>query len=203
MSKTSAAISALVDNQATDLDLARLLRQLNDPTASAAALAKWRNYHLMAEVFRGELPANQALKFSQLDISEKVAASLAKEAPLKTKPSLASQWLKTSALAASVALVVLVTAQLFNQESNFQPSVISQPNSLVTQQPTSTPANLASQKVSFSSGCQPKSLQGLTKPPYLAQASKLEQQAPCSGFALSGLTSNPAQAVSFTPINAP
>lgn len=116
MTHSAAAISALVDNQATDLDLPSLLKQLDNPATQQETLDKWRSYHLTSSVLRGELPSGQALKFSQVDLSSRIAEQIAQEAkPAKTlQAGLANQWFRTTALAASVAFAVLMGAQLVN-----------------------------------------------------------------------------------------
>lgn len=212
MSQTPAAISALVDNQATDLDLARLLRQLNNPATQAEALNKWQNYHLISSVLRGELASGQAQKFSQCDLSAKIAARLEVEPPAQTpansnKSELKYQWLKTSGLAASVALVVIVTAQVFNlapSGANKSMTEISAIQPIKTSDPLAN-LNSSSQLLGLASpGCSAKNFQGLTKPPYSTKASGLENNTPCQGSAITALTgTSPAQTVNYTPLNAP
>lgn len=212
------SISALVDNEANDLDLPRLLKELSNSTNKQQLETseqlestwhlnkKWHSFHLVSNVLRGELPKGTALKFSQLDISAKVAAQLeaTKEAE---ESSLKSQWLKTSALAASVALVVLAAAQVY---SLLPSGELSQPvaNPLANKaiSPAATLASQtnnqpAAQAVTWVGACQPSKLKNLAKPPYLAQASSLPNQ-PCQGLAFTPFNSAVSK-VQYTPVSAP
>lgn len=231
MTNSAAAISALVDNQATDLDLPSLLKQLDNPATQQVTLDKWRSYHLASSVLRGELPRGQALKFSQVDLSSRIAEQLAQE-PLpiletlatKTKPAktvqagLANQWFRTTALAASVALAVLVGAQVVNlfqisPTSEQQAGIEPLQEILATQLPVTNLALLIeslpeqplpsglpvanTDSATWTANCLTDALNSFTQPPYLGVENVSQQE--CSSFNIKGLgLDKPATSVEFS-----
>ncbi|MFQ6371332.1 sigma-E factor negative regulatory protein [Shewanella sp. YIC-542] len=110
-------VSAVVDGEADPQALA-------DLASDKSSHDKWRNYHLIGDAMRGELP--QTL---QLDLSDRIAAALEQEpailAPAAITPPVTTVP-KTSrviplfkqfgqyAIAASVALVAVVGVQNYN-----------------------------------------------------------------------------------------
>lgn len=102
------SLSALVDNQASELEVRRLLKHLDQ---NPELLTQWRSYHLCGEVMRGQTPA-----FINLDISAAVSAAVAQETSVAgqvNKPRWYA-WMGKSAVAASVAVAVILGAQQFS-----------------------------------------------------------------------------------------
>jgi len=98
-------ISALLDNEADDLDLRRFLKSCEqDP----ALLETWERYSLVqSALHESAQPVNACL-------SQRIAAQIEQEAPLSIAPaqSLWKEGLTKLAIAASVAAVFLVAVQV-------------------------------------------------------------------------------------------
>lgn len=104
-------VSAIVDGEMDKKEIAEL-------SADDASHAKWRNYHLIGDAMRNELPQS-----INLDLSSKIAAAIEQESPLNTINLQEKKTAKTSkvipfvrhwgqyAIAASVALVAIVGVQ--------------------------------------------------------------------------------------------
>ena len=111
------AMSALMDGEAQDLEMRRLVAAADDREVRAT----WSRYHLVREICEG-----RTVYARQWDISAAVSAAVAEEGPLKKLPSSASVtprfWrsINRVAFAASVAMVVVLGAKTLQQ-----PSVIS------------------------------------------------------------------------------
>ena len=108
--KLRESVSALVDGEADDLELRRLLAAAD---ISAVRMA-WRDYHLQRDSLNGV-----DMQFAHVDISRGIQAALAAE----TLPSAAvgSRWwrpLASVAVAASVATVVAIGVRGFSPVSN-------------------------------------------------------------------------------------
>lgn len=106
--KLRESVSALMDGEADDLELRRVLAAADRAEVRAA----WRDYHLQREALTGG-----DLRFAEVDISRGVWAAIAKEevaAPVQSQPqqqSVAARWLRpvaSLAVAASVAAIVVV-----------------------------------------------------------------------------------------------
>jgi negative regulator of sigma E activity len=96
------SISALLDNEADDLELRRFLKASEqDPSLVQA----WERYNLAQSVLHG---SGKAVNSS---LSQRIAAQIANEAPLAMRTSW-QQSLTKMAVAASVAAVFLVTVQV-------------------------------------------------------------------------------------------
>jgi len=96
------ALSALMDNEASELELRRILR---DSKEDPGPMAVWHRYQLAASAMRRELPAGI------VDLSSRISQALEHEAP----PAMGwSKWLQPAgrvAIAASVAVVALFGVQ--------------------------------------------------------------------------------------------
>lgn len=109
------SISALVDNQGNELDLARVLKASD---ADPSSRAQWQRFHQISAAIRGE-----DVSFAHVDISAKIRASLADEAVVRvadTPVVAAKPWLHLlgkSSIAAAVALGVLVGVQQLGPQS--------------------------------------------------------------------------------------
>lgn len=109
-SRLRESVSALVDGEADELELRRVL-------ASADALDVrdvWRDYHLQRDMLAGV-----DMQFARIDISQRVQAALIGE----DVPSIAAggRWwrpLASVAVAASVATVVVMGARSWNSADN-------------------------------------------------------------------------------------
>lgn len=103
-------LSALMDGEAQELELRRLLR---DMPQQPETLQRWHRYHLVREVFTGSQPRS-------VDLSQRVREVLAQEPGQGTATGLRHPaWrraLGSVAVAASVAMVVLVGGQQLAQD---------------------------------------------------------------------------------------
>lgn len=106
-------LSALMDGEATELEMHRVLRTIEDDPEQAA---KWQRYHLVSAVLKKEVRPGSAQTFAKLDLASRVSAALAEEPVLHkpqqnaTAPVTQSWWrpLANVAIAASVATVVVI-----------------------------------------------------------------------------------------------
>jgi sigma-E factor negative regulatory protein RseA len=157
------SVSALVDNQASPLELQRILAHTEKHTG---VRARWHRYHLARAVLRGE---SKGLSFA--DISDKVRAAIAdldistaeqnqshhnaNAAPTENSPVVnakqISNWFRFApvgrvAIAASVALAAVLGVQQFvllNSDSTMSDSDIAQTNSAYQRADLSNSANLS------------------------------------------------------------
>jgi sigma-E factor negative regulatory protein RseA len=103
------SLSALMDNQASELELRRILKQLPEDTEIGAT---WKRYQLASTVLKRSETA-----FLHLDLTAAIAEAIANEpalsesAAVKKSASLWLRWGGKSALAASVAIAMLVGVQ--------------------------------------------------------------------------------------------
>jgi len=109
--KTGESLSALLDTQADDLDLQRVLNALD---GDAEVSRQWRRYNVISAAMRNELG-----HFAQVDLSARVRESLAQEAPPLPleRPARSRAWYRPAAsvaVAASVTAAILTGTQLFN-----------------------------------------------------------------------------------------
>mgnify|MGYP002641932905 CR=1 FL=1 len=115
--KSSETISALLDNEADDLELRRFLKSCEqDPTL----LESWERYSLVQSVLHDSAqPVNASL-------SQRIAAQIEQEAPLSSTVPIQSVWKEAvtkMAIAASVAAVLLAAVQ-FSLDSGSGTSAI-------------------------------------------------------------------------------
>lgn len=90
------ALSALIDGEATELDVARVLKSVDDPELRA----HWARQQVIGEVLRGETKPRQTI-----DVSRKVRAVLEEKRARRGSP------LTGLAVAASVTLAVVFGGQ--------------------------------------------------------------------------------------------
>ena len=116
----SETISALLDNEADDLELRRFLKSCEqDP----ALLQTWERYSLVQSAL------HESVKPVDASLSQRIAAQIEQEAPLSATPTTTptrSSWkegLVKMAIAASVAAVFLVTVQV-SLDSGAGPSAV-------------------------------------------------------------------------------
>ncbi|HEY3698512.1 MAG TPA: sigma-E factor negative regulatory protein [Spongiibacteraceae bacterium] len=105
--KLGESISALVDGEADELELRRLLASADTQSVRNT----WRDYHLQRDMLAGV-----DMQFAHLDISQRVQAALAAEA-LPSVAVAGSRWwrpLASVAVAASVATAVVIGARSFS-----------------------------------------------------------------------------------------
>lgn len=133
------SLSSIMDAAGDDLELPRLLNAMQDsPELSEQLSAKWRRYHLAQAILQGDLRGREQVQAAQVDISARVMqeinteatsndlnpvqesafASAANDEPLAAPAVKARsdryQWFRGSALAASVALLVITGVQVYN-----------------------------------------------------------------------------------------
>lgn len=119
--KLRESLSALMDNEATELELRRVLKQAKD---DPDLLDHWQRYHLVRDVIhqQASAPAPDSLLAGIREAINEEALPSAETALLtKQTPSLMrgfSRALGQGGIAASVALVVLFTAHTLNQPSD-------------------------------------------------------------------------------------
>ena len=100
------SVSALIDGEADELELRRLLATADSEIVRAA----WRDYHLQRDSLHGV-----DMQFAQVDLSGRIQAALADETVAAVAPS--PRWrrsLASIAVAASVATVVVIGARSFS-----------------------------------------------------------------------------------------
>ncbi len=102
--------SALMDGQASELELRRILKATEDDvnTGSNSVRETWKNYHLIGQAMRSEITTDLGI-----DISNSVRAALVDE-PDMVKKSWVNNVTKM-AIAASVAGFVVLTSQMISQ----------------------------------------------------------------------------------------
>lgn len=101
-------MSALLDNEAGDLDLQRVLNKLDE---DSDATHTWKRYQLLSSAMRGELN-----EFSNVDLSARIRQDLQSDDECHTSSSRLGTWWKpvaSVAVAASVTAVILTTTQIF------------------------------------------------------------------------------------------
>jgi len=110
------SLSALVDGEVSEIELQRILREL-DGVEGDALRQRWQGYHQQRSLMRGE-------RFAGTDLSASISAAIADE-PLHRK----SRWsslgssLSRMAVAASVAVFALVAVQQFDRGADQQPAL--------------------------------------------------------------------------------
>ncbi|KFX68844.1 RNA polymerase sigma-H factor AlgU [Pseudomonas taeanensis MS-3] len=102
------SLSAVMDNEADELELRRVLGASDD----AEVLAKWSRYQIARAVMHKELLE------PRLDIASAVSAALADEAMPVASKAVRGPWRAVSrlAVAASVTVAVLAGVRLYNQD---------------------------------------------------------------------------------------
>ena len=102
------SLSAVMDNQADELELRRVLAASDDPEMRAT----WSRYQIARAVMHKELLE------PRLDIAAAVSAALADDAPLVLKQEQRGPWRTVGrlAVAASVTVAVLAGVRLYNQD---------------------------------------------------------------------------------------
>jgi sigma-E factor negative regulatory protein RseA len=103
--KQAESLSALMDNEANELELHRLLGQAQDPELRA----RWSRYHMARSAMRNDVSA-----FSVIDISAAVSEAIDGES-IGGKKS----WVRaigSVAVAASVTLAILVGVRVYNTQ---------------------------------------------------------------------------------------
>lgn len=121
------SVSALLDGEADELELRRLLAGAEQDEVRTA----WRDYHLQRDSLSGA-----DMRFAHIDISGRVQAALAAE----KAPVVAGRWwrpLTSVAVAASVAAVVAVGMRGVNTAPNAVPGVAAE----IAQAPAVAPAS--------------------------------------------------------------
>ena len=144
------SLSALVDGESSELDLARLLKETSGDN-SDHVLDTWRRYHLAGEVIRGEnrnatanlsVPSGfsagvmAAIDAEETVIAEPLDSNMAASAG-GSSVVVSSGWshrLGQVAVAASVALAVLVGFQYVGQDKNATPEFVDNSAPISTQQ---------------------------------------------------------------------
>lgn len=129
------SLSALMDGEADELEVRRLLNQLDQDDALRAT---WHRYQMLGAVMRGE-------PVTAVDLSRGIRQALDGEPMDDVQPSVITavdepvassrwRWLTSGAVAASVMLAVLVGVQ-WQQTDAPGTAVVAQPASVTTPQP--------------------------------------------------------------------
>ncbi len=112
-------LSALMDGEADDLELRRLLKQIPEHQQSDELLATWRRFHLARSALHGEpvtVPATDAsrriLAALELEPDHSAATQTAAARPVGTVARSRYENLAKLAVAASVALAVFLGMQV-------------------------------------------------------------------------------------------
>lgn len=133
------ALSALMDGEASELELQRILKHLDDP----AVRQRWQHLnHVRSAMHREPL--------MQVDVSQAVRAALAEDSRADTAPAASSTAVASTrkgwqsvAIAASVMLAVLGGVRLYNQDSLPQATALAQAPVQVQAQPATAVATAA------------------------------------------------------------
>lgn len=143
------SVSALVDGEASEIELHRILKQLDADHANQdqSVGSKWSRYQSVSHAMAGS-------PLGGVDISESVSSAIAEE-PTYAKtllPTVKSKFYSMGrfAVAASVAFVAIIGVQQLNQVSPLQPQTIDA--SFVASQPQDQLKGPASQ---YPAGFQP------------------------------------------------
>lgn len=111
-------LSALMDGEATELEMHRVLRSIEEDPAQAA---KWQRYHLASAILKKEIRPGSGEQMLKLDLASRISAAIAEE-PVLSHPADIAPTTKTStansptwwkplanvAIAASVATAVVI-----------------------------------------------------------------------------------------------
>lgn len=104
--KQAESLSALMDNEVNELEMQRLLKDIDNPELRA----RWSRYNLARSAIRNDISS-----FSHIDISSAISDAIDKERLSgKAKP-----WVRaigSFAVAASVTLAVLVGVRVYNTQ---------------------------------------------------------------------------------------
>lgn len=141
------SLSALMDNEADDLELRRILKSCEQ---QPNLMATWERYHLVQSLLHGAArPVSPAL-------SQRIAAQIAAEStPIGVQPARFSGWQQTAgklAIAASVAVILSFAVQtdfssrttpvLVQQDFSAPPAVIAQPPQSLLASESTAPVRL-------------------------------------------------------------
>lgn len=124
------SLSALMDNEADELELLRVLKASDEPELRAA----WTRFQVARTAMHNETA------FSSVDLSARIMAAIDAEPALVTEPVMASvsadsaeprksysmAWLGRVAIAASVTLAVLGGVRFYNQDALQQETMVAQ-----------------------------------------------------------------------------
>jgi len=143
------SVSALVDGEASEIELHRILKQLDADHANQdqSVGSKWSRYQSVSQAMAGS-------PLGGVDISESVSSAIAEEPTYASTllPTVKSKFYSMGrfAVAASVAFVAIIGVQQLNQVSPLQPQTIDA--SFVASQPQDQLKGPASQ---YPAGFQP------------------------------------------------
>ena len=143
------SVSALVDGEASEIELHRILKQLDADHANQdqSVGSKWSRYQSVSQAMAGS-------PLGGVDISESVSSAIAEEPTYATTllPTVKSKFYSMGrfAVAASVTFVAIIGVQQLNQVSPLQPQTIDA--SFVASQPQDQLKGPASQ---YPAGFQP------------------------------------------------
>lgn len=121
------SLSALMDNEADELELLRVLKASDEPELRAA----WTRFQVARTAMHNETA------FSSVDLSARIMAAIDDEPALVAEPIIASvtaepkktysmAWLGRVAIAASVTLAVLGGVRFYNQDALQQETMVAQ-----------------------------------------------------------------------------
>jgi sigma-E factor negative regulatory protein RseA len=135
------SLSALVDNQASDMELRRVLRESE---VNGELRRLWGRYQLIGSALRHELPAGVPV-----DLTAGIWAAIdAEEQQVVSQPAAAraTRWWSgfgRAAIAASVAGVVIVSAQIVQRSNPGEVAAVAQAPAAAPAAPAALPAGFA------------------------------------------------------------
>lgn len=138
------SLSALVDNQASDMELRRVLRESE---VNGELRRLWGRYQLVGSALRHELPAGVPVDltagiWAAIDAEESEAAAVVPQ-PVTAR---AARWWSgfgRAAIAASVAGVVIVSAQIVQRSNPAESAAVAQAPAVAPAAPAALPAGFA------------------------------------------------------------
>lgn len=171
----SESMSAIMDSQADDLEVRRLLKALDNASEEEAnaILAQWESFHTIGSALRSELiPDNgQTTVQASPDFAARVSAAIADESPVNKAQSVTSKnepvW-RRFAVAATVTLAVLVGVQEFeSMQQGGDTNLTAENTEFTPAQDTAQPSLITSNDIQLASSAES------SKTP-LTEAEKLE-----------------------------
>lgn len=171
----SESMSAIMDSQADDLEVRRLLKALDNASEEEAnaILAQWESFHTISSALRSELiPDNgQTTVQASPDFAARVSAAIADESPVNKAQSVTSKnepvW-RRFAVAATVTLAVLVGVQEFeSMQQGGDTNLTAENTEFTPAQNTAQPSLITSNDIQLASSAES------SKTP-LTEAEKLE-----------------------------
>lgn len=177
------SLSALMDDQASELEIRRVLKAIDEPSELSDELRKqWANHQLIGSAIRNETPA-----VPYTDISQSIRQAVEQEPAYKIPSSSQNSWfgkLGRMAIAASAAGLVVMVSQLSGLNGDVATDTLANNTSVPVAssdnfEPVSLPAGFRAPDVSARTVSAHRSLQP-SEPPLVKRAQRVAviKQAP-------------------------